>query len=695
MTLKAPRAEKRPHHSVAHGIARADDYHWLKADNWQAVMQDPTLLPQDIRDYLEAENKYLEEVMLDTEALQGKLFVELKGRIKEDDSSVPAPDGEYFYYSATITGGQYARYCRKLRAGGDEQIMFDGDALAAGHDYFSFGGISLSPNQKLAAWSYDNKGSEFYNLRIRDLSSGVDADDLLVNTAGGAVWAANGKSLFYTTQDENHRPLKTYRHLVGTAQADDILVHDEKDTGLFTGVGSTNSEKYILVDIHDHDTSEVWVIDADKPEIKPRLMVSRDEKIEAEVEHWNDKFIIKTNRNGAEDYKIVEAPIANPAPENWVDLIPHRPGIFLVSMGVFKNWLIRLERENALPRIVIRNMNSGEEHQIAFDEEAYSLGFGEMREFDTDTLRFSYSSMTTPAQVFDYNMRTRERVLRKTQEIPSGHDISKYETRRIQATAHDGELIPVTLLYRKSAPRDGSAPVWLYGYGSYGISMPASFNTSILSLVDRGFIYAIAHIRGGQEKGRAWYKAGKLEHKMNTFKDFVSVAQHLIDAKFTARGKIVAQGGSAGGMLMGVVTNLAPDLFNGIVAEVPFVDVLTTMLDDTLPLTPPEWPEWGNPIESVSAYRDIAAYSPVDNVVAKAYPHILAVGGLTDPRVTYWEPAKWVARLRELKTDNNLLLFKTNMGAGHGGASGRFDRLKEVAFVYAFGLKVAGKLDAA
>jgi oligopeptidase B len=695
MTLKAPRAEKRPHHSVAHGIARADDYHWLKADNWQAVMQDPTLLPQDIRDYLEAENKYHEEVMADTEALQGKLFVELKGRIKEDDSSVPAPDGEYFYYSATVTGGQYARYCRKLRAGSDEQIMFDGDALAAGHDYFSFGGISLSPNQKLAAWSYDNKGSEFYNLRIRDLSSGVDAGDLLVNTAGGAVWAADGKSLFYTTQDENHRPLKTYRHLLGTAQADDILVHDEKDTGLFTGVGSTNSEKYILVDIHDHDTSEVWVIDADKPEVKPQLMVSRDEKIEAEVEHWNDKFIIKTNRNGAEDYKIVEAPIANPAPENWVDLIPHRPGIFLVSMGVFKNWLIRLERENALPRIVIRDMNSGEEHQIAFDEEAYSLGFGEMREFDTDTLRFSYSSMTTPAQVFDYNMRTRERVLRKTQEIPSGHDISKYETRRIQATAHDGELIPVTLLYRKSTPRDGSAPLWLYGYGSYGISMPASFNTSILSLVDRGFIYAIAHIRGGQEKGRAWYKAGKLEHKMNTFKDFVAVAQHLIDAKFTARGKIVAQGGSAGGMLMGVVTNLAPDLFNGIVAEVPFVDVLTTMLDDTLPLTPPEWPEWGNPIESVSAYRDIAAYSPVDNVVAKAYPHILAVGGLTDPRVTYWEPAKWVARLRELKTDNNLLLFKTNMGAGHGGASGRFDRLKEVAIVYAFGLKVAGKLDAA
>ena len=695
MTLTQPRAEKRAHNSTVHGITRSDDYHWLKADNWQEVMHDPSLLPQDIRDYLEAENSYHEKQMADTATLQEKLFAELKGRIKEDDSSVPAPDGAYFYYSATVTGGQYARYCRKLRDGGSEQIMFDGDLLAKGHDYFSFGGISLSPDQSLAAWSYDNKGSEFYDLRIRDLTTGLEHEDLLLNTSGGAVWAADGKSIFYTTQDENHRPLKTYRHILGTDQAADILIHDEKDTGLFTGVGTTSSEKFITVDIHDHDTSEVWLIDADKPSEAPRLMVSRGEKIEAEIEHWNDKFLIKTNKNGAEDYKIVEAPISNPSPENWTDLIPHRPGIFLVSMGVFKNWMIRLERENALPRIVIRDLNSGDEHSIAFDEEAYSLGFGEMREFETDTLRFSYSSMTTPAQVYDYNMRTRTRVLRKTQEIPSGHDISLYETKRIQATAADGAQIPVTLLYRKSTPRDGTAPLWLYGYGSYGISMPAGFNTGILSLVDRGFIYAIAHIRGGQEKGRAWYKSGKLEHKMNTFTDFVSVAQHLITAKFTSRGKIVAQGGSAGGMLMGVVTNLAPEIFNGIVAEVPFVDVLTTMLDDTLPLTPPEWPEWGNPIESIEAYKNIAAYSPVDNVATKAYPHILAVGGLTDPRVTYWEPAKWVARLRELKTDNNLLLFKTNMGAGHGGASGRFDRLKEVAFVYAFGLKVAGKLDVA
>jgi oligopeptidase B len=461
---------------------------------------------------------------------------------------------------------------------------------------------------------------------------------------------------------------------------------------LFTGVGSTFSEKFIVIGINDHDTSEIWLIDADKPSSAPRLMVSRAEKLEADVQDWNDTFFIKTNKDGAEDYKIVEAPVSNPTSENWKDFIPHRPGVFIISMMVLKNWMVRMERENALPRIVIRDLNSGEEHSIAFDEEAYSLGIGEMREYGTDTLRFTYSSMTTPGQVFDYNLKTRERVLRKTQEVPSGHDASLYKTRRVQAVSHDGENIPVTLLYRKSTPLNGTAPLWLYGYGSYGISMPAGFNTNILSLVDRGFVYAIAHIRGGQEKGRYWYKTGKLEHKTNTFKDFISVAQHLIDGKFTSKGKIIAQGGSAGGMLMGAVVNMAPELFNGIVAEVPFVDVLATMLDDTLPLTPPEWPEWGNPIESAEAYKTIASYSPVDNVRAMAYPHLFAIGGLTDPRVTYWEPAKWVARLREFSTGSNLLLMKINMGAGHGGASGRFDRLKEVAEVYAFGLKVAGRV---
>jgi oligopeptidase B len=375
--------------------------------------------------------------------------------------------------------------------------------------------------------------------------------------------------------------------------------------------------------------------------------------------------------------------------------VPHRPGVFLVGFVVFKDWLVRMERENALPRIVIRNFASGQEHAIAFDEEAYSLGFGDMREYDTSILRFTYSSPTTPAQVFDYDMKARTRVLMKTQEVPSGHEPSDYVARRLLAPAHDGELIPVTVLHHKLTKLDGSAALWLYGYGSYGMSMPSGFNTNILSLVNRGFVYAVAHIRGGQEKGRRWYKNGKLEHKTNTFRDFISAGEHLAAQKFTSRGNIVAQGGSAGGLLMGAVANMAPELFKAIVAEVPFVDALTTMLDDTLPLTPPEWPEWGNPIADEKAYRTIVSYAPYENVVAQAYPHIFALGGLTDPRVTYWEPAKWIAKLRTLNTSGNHLLLKITMDQGHGGASGRFDRLKEVAEVYAFGLLVTGKSDAA
>ena len=692
---KPPRAEKRPRVESWHGHEKRDDYHWLKADNWQEVMHDPSVLPPEIRAFLEGENAYHEAVMADTKALQEQLFAEMKGRIKEDDSSVPAPDGAYDYYSSYVTGGQHPRYCRKPRGkDGPEQLLLDGNELAKGREYFRFGGIDLSPDQNLIAWSFDGNGSEFYELHVRDAATGAGHKDILENTAGEATWVSDGRGFFYTLQDENHRPLKTFRHVLGTEQSADTLTYEENDTGKFTGVGKTNSEKWITISIHDHDTSEIWLIDAEKPDAPPRLVAPRVEGIEYDVEHRADQFIIKTNEGGAEDYKLVTAPVADPAKENWKDLIPHRPGVFIVSYIVLKEWLVRMERENALPRIVVRNMETGEEHAIAFDEEAYSLGFGEMREFDTDTLRFTYSSPTTPAQVYDYDMKTRSRVLRKTQAVPSGHDPSQYVTRRLMAPAHDGETIPVTLLYRKDAKLDGSEPVWLYGYGSYGISIPAGFNTNILSLVNRGFIYATAHIRGGQEKGRRWYKNGKMEKKQNTFRDFISCGQFLIDKGYTRKGNIVAQGGSAGGMLMGAVTNMAPDLFRGVVAEVPFVDVLTTMLDDTLPLTPPEWPEWGNPIESKQAYENIMAYSPYDRVEAKAYPNILAVGGLTDPRVTYWEPAKWVAKLRDMKTDENLLLFKTNMGAGHGGASGRFDRLKEVAFVYAFGLKVAGLANA-
>ncbi|MFN4141496.1 S9 family peptidase [Aestuariivirga sp.] len=692
---KPPVAAKRPRAETWHGYPKHDDYQWLKAENWQEVMHDPLLLPKEIRDFLEGENAYHEAVMAATKPLQEKLFQEMKGRIKEDDSSVPAPDGPFDYYSSYVTGGQHPRFCRKPRGSeGPEQLLLDGNLLAQGRDYFHFGGIDVSPDHGLIAWSFDGNGSEFYEMRVREAATGADRTDVLHNTAGEAVWAADGRSFFYTLQDENHRPLRTYRHVLGTTQEEDQLVFEEKDTGKFTGVAITHSQNYIVIDAHDHDTSELWIIDARRPEEKPRLVAPRVTGIEYDVEDWNGQFIIRTNEGGAEDYKLVTAPVESPGKENWADLVPHRPGIFIISYIVLKDWLIRMERENALPRIVVRNMASGEEHAIAFDEEAYSLGFGEMREYDTDTLRFTYSSMTTPLQVFDYDMRDRSRVLRKTQQVPSGHEPSDYVTRRLFAPAHDGETIPVTLLYRRDAKLDGSAPLWLYGYGSYGISIPAGFNTNILSLVNRGFIYAIAHVRGGQEKGRRWYKSGKMEMKQNTFRDFISCAEHLIAKGYTRKGSIVAQGGSAGGMLMGAVANMAPDLFRGIVAEVPFVDVLTTMLDDTLPLTPPEWPEWGNPRESRQAYEAIMAYSPYDRIEAKAYPHILAVGGLTDPRVTYWEPAKWVAKLRELKTDDNLLLLKTNMGAGHGGAPGRFDRLKEVAFVYAFGLKVAGLADA-
>ena len=691
-TIAPPRAEKRQHADTRHGITRIDDYAWLKAENWQTVMQDPSVLPQDIRHYLEAENAYTEQAMAPTKELQEKLFAEMKGRIKEDDSSVPAPDGLYAYYSSYVTGAEHPRYCRKARdLSGPEEILIDGTIEAGQKPFFDFGGFSISPDHKLLAWSSDDKGSEFFRIRIRDLATGTELADAIDNTAGGASWAADGKSFLYTEQDEHHRPLKILRHVLGTEASADTLVYHEKNAGFFAGVGKTQSDRFFIIDTHDHETSEAWLIDTATPEAPPRLIAQRETGTEYDVEHWEDQLLIRTNADDAEDFKIVAAPLYAPGRENWRDLIAHRSGCLVLGIIALKSWLIRLERENGLPRIVVREMASGAEHEIAFAEEAYSLGFGQMLEYDTDILRFSYSSMTTPAEVYDYDMRKRTRVLRKRQEVPSGHDPANYVTRRIQAPAHDGETVPVTLLYRKDTALDGSAPLWLYGYGSYGITIPASFNTNILSLVDRGFIYAIAHIRGGQEKGYRWYTEGKREKKQNTFRDFISAARHLIAAGYTRQGEIVAQGGSAGGMLMGAVANMAPDVFKAIIAEVPFVDVLTTMLDDTLPLTPPEWTEWGNPIASKEFYDILAAYSPYDNVEAKDYPNILAVGGLTDPRVTYWEPAKWVARLRDHKTDKNLLLLKTQMEAGHGGAPGRFDRLKEVALVYAFGLMMSGK----
>ncbi|MCL4150039.1 UNVERIFIED_CONTAM: hypothetical protein GTU68_003790, partial [Idotea baltica] len=461
------------------------------------------------------------------------------------------------------------------------------------------------------------------------------------------IWDADSSGVFYTVLDDNHRPCKVFYHKLGTDQSKDHLVYEEPDSGFFLGVGKTLSGGYILLDSHDHETSEVRVVPANDPLAAPQLIALRQTGVEYSVEHHEDQFYILTNRDGAEDFKIVTAPTASPAPENWSDLVPHTAGTLILSLTLYTHHMVRLERFEGLPRIIVRDLASGDEHSVAFDEEAYALGVSDGLEFDTDTVRFSYSSMTTPAQVFDYQMVDQLRTLRKTQEVPSGHTVEDYRTRRIFALAEDGERVPVSILYHKDTKLDGTAPCLLYGYGSYGISMPAGFSVTRLSLVDRGFVYAIAHIRGGKDKGDRWYRDGRREKKTNTFKDFIAAGRFLALENFTSEGLIIGHGGSAGGMLMGAVANMAPDLFAGIIAEVPFVDVLNTMLDDTLPLTPPEWPEWGNPLTSKDDFKTIQSYSPYDNVAAKGYPAIVALGGLTDPRVTYWEPAKWVARLRE------------------------------------------------
>jgi oligopeptidase B len=687
---RAPRARRLPLVATHHGIKRVDDYAWLRASNWQAVMRDPALLDPAIRAHLEAENAYTADVMADTVSLQERLFAEMKGRIKEDDATVPAPDGAFAYYTRYITGGQHPLFCRTPREGGEEQVLVDGNALAEPHAYFRIAGVAHSPDHSLIAYAVDTKGSEFYAVNVIEAATGKLVDARIADNNGALEWTNECQSLLYIWVDDEHRPRKLLCHAIGSESLDE-LIHEQSDPGFFLGISATQDRRYLLLSVHDHETAEISLIDAATPLAPPLLVAPRKAEHDYSVDHHDGRLIILTNSGGAEDYRIVEAPVESPGPEHWREIEPHQPGRLILDVIAYKDFLVRLERQDGLPRIVVRRFADGEEHEIAFDEEAYSLGLSAGYEYDTPVLRFTYSSMTTPAQVFDYNMATRTRVLRKTQEVPSGHDPSLYVTRRVMAPAKDGETVPVSLLYRKETPLDGSAPLLLYGYGAYGMSIPADFSTNALSLVDRGFVYAIAHVRGGKDKGYRWYKDGKREKKVNSFTDFIAAGEFLAGQDFAARGRIVAHGGSAGGMLMGAVANMAPDLFLGIIAEVPFLDVLTTMLDASLPLTPPEWPEWGNPIESEADYRTIAAYSPYDNVRTVAHPHILALAGLTDPRVTYWEPAKWMAKLRELDSGDSHLLFRTNMEAGHAGASGRFERLKEVALAYAFALKIAGR----
>jgi oligopeptidase B len=684
----APVAAEHVTSDTRHGITRYDEFGWMRASNWQEVFKDPAVLDPAIKAHLDAENAYAHAFLEPLKALRTNLVAEMRGRIKEDDESVPSPDGPYAYGSSYSTGGQQPRFYRVPRhdLNGARDIMLDGDKESEGKAYFSIGTASHAPDHSQLLWSYDDNGSEYYTLMIRDLNSRDDLADRIADTSGGGAWVADGSGFFYTAVDANHRPSRVLFHKTGTAQSFDVPVFEETDSGFFVDVGGTRLNDFVMISIGDHESSEVRLIPAHSPLTPPVLVEPRSPRLQYGLESGGDVFFVLTNADDAKDFKIMTAPVDAPQRANWSELVPHQAGRLILSIQAYARHLVWLERFEGLPRIIIMDRATGQTHAVAFAEEAYSLGLSGSAEYDTDVIRFSYSSMTTPGQVFDYNMATQTRVLLKTQTVPSGHQISDYVTRRVMVPSHDGALVPMSLLYHKDTPLDGSAPAYLYGYGAYGISIPASFSTNVLSLVDRGFVYAIAHIRGGTDKGYAWYEDGKRAAKANTFHDFIAAGEYLVANRFTSRGQIMAEGRSAGGLLMGAVCNMAPDLFSGIIAGVPFVDALTTMLDATLPLTPPEWTEWGNPIESAADYATIAAYSPYDNVGALPYPPILAMAGLTDPRVTYWEPAKWVARLRKHSTSHAPVLFDINMDAGHGGSSGRFSHLEELAKSYAFAI---------
>ncbi len=678
-----PVAKIEPRRLEQLGRARTDDYAWMKDDNWREVLRDPAVIKPDVKAYLEAENAYAQAMLASTEALQAAMFAEMKGRIKEDDSSVPARDGPWDYYSRYAPGAQHPVYARRPRGAAEgEEVLLDADAEAQGKAFFQVNAAEHSPDHALYAYAVDEQGSEVCRIHVKDLATGQVLPGPVESATGDFAFSPCSQWLFWIWRDAEGRPARLYRR--PARGGEDVLVYEEADDGFFMGVATTASRAYIALSLGNQETSETRLIPAADPTAEPVVVEPRADGLRYDVEHWGDRFVIRTNADGAIDFKLVFADKADPSRKTWRDFIAHEPGRFIVGLAAFDGWLARLERVDANNRIVITERGTLAEHAVAFDEEAYALSLDGGYEYDTPTVRFVYQSPTTPRQWFDYDMATRERVLRKTQEIPSGHDPAAYVTRRLYAAAADGAQVPITVLMRADTPLDGSAPLLLYGYGSYGMAMDASFSIRNLSLVDRGWIWATAHIRGGSEKGWGWFQDGRRFKKVNTFTDFIACAEHLTAEGYGRAGRIVAYGGSAGGMLMGAVTNMRPDLWAGIIAAVPFVDVLNTMSDTTLPLTPPEWPEWGNPLEDPAAYDYIAGYSPYDNVAALSYPAVLATGGLSDPRVTYWEPAKWAARLRRMSVSGDPVLLKINMEAGHGGASGRFEFLKEIALDYAF-----------
>jgi oligopeptidase B len=692
---KPPRAEVRPAQLSAHGLSWADDYAWIRADNWREVLRDPSRLPADIRALLKAENAYADAALAPTAGLQKELRREMRARLKEDDSEPPQVDGPWAYYSRFRSGGQRRIYCRKPRQGGAETVLIDGDARAEGKAFFHLAGGRHSPDHAKFAWSSDDLGSEILTIAVRDLERQRDLADRIRGATGDVVWTGDSAAFLYVEQDENHRPRRVMLHRLETGQGDDVEVFVEDDPAWFIGIEPTRLGATAIISVHGHDASEALVLDLDHPMAAPRLVAPRRPGIRYEVMDHGDRFFIRTNA-GAPDFKIVIAPREAPQEANWRDFVVERDGRFIADATLFKDQLVLLMREMSRPRLAVIDLISGESHEIAFDEETYFLRFEPVYEFDTSLIRFSYSSLARPQETYDYDVAKRRRTLVKRQTMPRGFDPQAYVTRLVFAPAEDGESVPVSLIHKRGVRLDGSAPLMLTGYGAYGYAVEASFSTNRFSLIDRGFVFAIAHVRGGTDKGWRWYEDGKLGNKPNSFRDFLAAARFLIAEGYTGSGRIVAQGGSAGGLLMGAVANLAPDLFAGLIADVPFVDVLATMLDASLPLTPAEWLEWGDPIHDRAAFDTIRSYSPTDNVRAQRYPAILALAGLADPRVTYWEPAKWVARLRATMTGGGPILLRTAMEAGHAGAPGRFDRLEDVARQYAFAIAcVEGGLERA
>ena len=674
-----PVAKKIPHRIEKHGDVRIDDYFWLREKTNPEVV-----------DLLKAENAYTEAVLAPEKDLREKIFEELKGRLKEDDRAVPYKHGEYFYYWRMEPGKQYAIHCRKhLSLEAPEEVILDGNAMAAGKAYFKLGAIEVSPDHQWLAYAADYDGSEKFSLYFKNLATGAHSPENISGAYTSLEWANDNRTVFYTLLDANERPDRLLRHVIGQDPSNDVLVYKESDPQFFVFCSKSRSEKYLFLDIHGKVSSETHFLDADQPTGSFRLIEARRPRIEYSVAHHEDRFFIVTN-DKVQNFRLVEASIADPAADGWKEILSGSPTLFIEAAEAFRSYLIVHVRDKGLPQLRVLDLPSFKSHTIEFPEPAYGLGSQSNAEFDSEVFRFSYTSMVTPSTVYDYNLRTRAREVKKRQEIPSGYDPSLYRSERIFARSADGVEVPISLVYRVDSSggfkRDGSRPMYLYGYGSYGLSMDAVFSTARLSLLNRGFVFAMAHIRGGADMGRDWYETGKFLKKKNTFNDFIASAEHLIREGYTSKGEIAIAGGSAGGMLIGAVLNERPDLFKAATAHVPFVDVVNTMLDASLPLTTLEYEEWGNPEDPVY-YNYIKSYSPYDNVRAQAYPHLLVTSGFNDPRVTYWEPAKWVARLRELKTDTNMLLQHINLEAGHGGPSGRYEALKEYALEYAFLLK--------